>query len=107
MVTAVAYVADDMIERQPQDTHDAQVAVMGMVLLRDHLRRVLDFTDLATQEPPGPDVLLLADAFCREHCPCSRVGPPGDHPLCEGCPLFPVTVGLEAQQVAETTTEED
>ncbi len=105
VVEAMTYVADDYITRAPSGTHDGKVAAMGMTLLRDHLRSVLDFQALVTEEA-GVDALALADLFCRGHCPCSRVALPGEHALCVGCPLRAVTVDLEQRRVDDAMQKE-
>lgn len=107
VVVAVVYAADDFMARYPTGNPLADAAQMGMGLLRDHLRRVVDFSELLAAEPPAADVMQRVEAFCRGHCPCSRVGPPGDHKLCEGCQLQPLTVGAEQAQVNDAMTIND
>jgi hypothetical protein len=95
--------AQDLIGRQPPDSPEAN----GMRLLLQYLVSVLDFRALVEAEPTEPAARAAADSYCRGHCPCAVVGPPGEHKRCDTCPLRPITIGLEQQQITNAMEDKN
>lgn len=74
----------------------------GVAHLRDTLLGMLDVREFITlEEPDDKDTLAAAMVlFCERWCGYSREAAPGEHKVCEPCPLAPTTIGRLRNQVA-------
>lgn len=89
------------------DSANVQAQRVGMMVLKEHLLKTLDFRDFVSDESQVDvgEVKTLVERYCREHCPASRSTQPGSAHACMRCPLRNISIDPLLRQTSRAGGE--